>query len=225
MNYEQKCRELEEKRQRWENIKRIVESKERNLKQLESQLQQDQLMTDDARDLERNLFESLGPLAPGNVGEINRVIWPFWFTTDSLDSTGIGPNETLQSQFAVTLEAAFIVMAIAKTVYQTNAVPWNYLDPNNDGLVGRAPGLSFTLRDSSSQRQFFGKEPIAMGHIGNPRFPTMLPRPMMLLPNQMMEVQFQNSHPVNEYLPALTFFGYRIRLENAQQILSTISGR
>lgn len=224
MNYFQKCRELEEQKRKYENIKNIVDSKERNLKQLESQLRQDQLMTDDARDLERNLFASLGPMAPGNVGEINRVIWPFWFSTE-MNGEGISQNESLQTQFSVTLEASFIVMAIAKTVYQTNVTPWNYLDPNADGLLGRAPGLTFTLRDSSSSRQFFGKEPIALGHIGNPRFPTMLPRPMLLLPNQMMEIQFQNSHPQNDYLPVLTFFGYRLRLENAQQILSTVSGR
>lgn len=225
MSYEQKCLELRAKRERYDKIKDIVISKEKNLKMLESQLRQGQLMTEDARDLERNLFKNLGPLAPGNVGEINRVIWPFWFTTDLPNNEGIALDESFQTQFSVTLEASFIIMAIAKTVYQTNVEPWNYLDPNEDGLLGRAPGLSFTLRDSSSQRQFFGNEPVAMGHIGNPRFPTVLPRPMLLLPNQMMEIQFMNDHASNVYFPTLSFFGYRLRLENAQQILSTVSGR
>lgn len=221
MSYQAKLKQLEQKRASVKNLIDVVDAKEKNLRMLESQTRQGLVPTENARALELDLTKKLGPLAPGNVGEFNKVIWPFWFSTE-LPQAGIGAGETFQTSYTVTLEAAFIMMSMVKVVYQTNVVPWNYLDPNQDGLVGMAPGLSFTMRDSSSQRQFFGREATLVGNVGNPRFPTKFPRPMMLLPNQMMEINFINNHASNEYAPVMTFFGYRLRAENVDQYLSLI---
>lgn len=227
MSYQQELQELMKLRKQVADISAVVESKERVISEQESRIRQNIVPTTGARALERNVAAQMGPLAPANVGEMNKIAWPFFFSTDRMGSQGISQGQTLQSNFNVTQEAAFILMSYTKCVYKTNQpapnTPWNYIDPNIDGLEGQAPGLYFTLRDASSMRQFFNS-PIPLGAYGNPNFPSKLPRPIMLLPNQMMEVSFQNTHPSNVYLPQLTFFGYRIRLEDSQRYLSLIHG-
>mgnify|MGYP006274821273 CR=1 FL=1 len=225
MDYESKLQELNQVKRQVEAISSIVDSKEKTISQKETLLRQGVRPNTSAQNLEYNMRNALGPmLTPGNIGDINSVIWPFYFTTDVPESP-IGPNETFQTGFSVTQEAAFIFMSFTKTVYLVEGdIPndsWTYLNP--DDQLPSAPGLTFTLRDGSSSRQLFNT-PINIDQYGNPRFPTKFPRPIMLLPNQVMQIQFANSNPVNKYVPLITAFGYRIRIDAAQKLLSLVYG-
>ena len=64
-----------------------------------------------ARDLHSNLKASLpSTMMPGNVGDINKVIWPFWFTFSQIElAPGSRPqrlelrvfmSDKLQAKFA-----------------------------------------------------------------------------------------------------------------------------
>jgi hypothetical protein len=46
----------------------------------------------------------------------------------------------------------------------------------------------------------------------------------MFLPNSTVEAIFSNKDAARTYVPFVTFFGYRVRIEDAQNILSTITG-
>jgi hypothetical protein len=225
MDFETKLAELQQVQRQVEAITSIVDSKEKNIALRESKLRQGQVPNNSAQNLEYNMRNALGPmLTPGNIGDINSIIWPFYFTTD-IPETPIGPNETFQTGFSVTQEAAFIFMSFSKTVYLVEGdVPldsWTYLNP--DSQLPSAPGLTFTLRDGSSSRQLFNT-PVNIDHYGNPRFPTKFPRPVMLLPNQVMQIQFNNQNASNKYVPMITAFGYRIRIDAAQKLLSLVYG-
>lgn len=225
MTYEQQMQELENLKRQITSISAIVDSKERQVAMRESQIRQGQLPNNSAQNLQYNMRNALGPmLTPGNIGDVNSVIWPFYFTTDIPDSP-IGPNETFETGFSVTQEAAFVFMSFSKAVYLVEGdapnESWTYLNPDTD--LPSAPGLSFTLRDGSSSRQLFNT-PMLMDHYGNPRFPTKFPRPVMLLPNQVMQIQFANANPTNLYVPFITAFGYRIRIDEAQKLLSLVYG-
>jgi len=224
MDYEQMMQQLQVLQNQVQGIAAIVDSKANQLALQESQLAQSQVPNNSAQQLDYNMSNSLGPLLqPGNIGDINSVIWPFYFSTD-IPATPISTNETLQTGFSVTQEAAFIWMSYTKAVYlvegEAPADSWTYLDP---AAQPSAPGLVFTLRDGSSSRQFFNS-PINIDTYGNPRFPTKLPRPIMLLPNQVMQVAFTNNHPTNIYVPIITAFGYRIRVDQADKLLSLVYG-
>lgn len=224
MSTQMKLQELQDLRTQIDKLTYHAEQKEKLLAQKESSLRQGQLPQNSVRDLEINMARNLGMLAPGNVGDLNKVIWPYYFTTE-IPTEPIGNAETLQTGFQVTQEASFILMSYVKTVYLANQSPWEYLDPNNyDNLTTRAPGLSYTLRDGTSTRQFFNSIPPSMGQSGNPLFPSKLPRPILLLPNQKIEVNFINRHVSNLYVPSMTFFGYRIRSEHAKEIMSLVYG-
>lgn len=224
MDYATKMRELASLQNQVQGIQAIVNSKANQISIKESQLRQQQEPNDSAQQLDYNMANALGPLlTPGNIGDINSVIWPFYFTTDAPESP-IAANETFQTGFSVTQEAAFIMMSFTKTVYLVEGdapdESWTYLDP---AAQPSAPGLVFTLRDGSSSRQLFNT-PINMDAYGNPRYPTKFPRPVMLLPNQVMQVAFTNSHPTNVYVPFISAFGYRIRIDQAQKLLSLVYG-
>lgn len=161
-------------------------------------------------------------LAPGNVGDVNRVIWPFWFGTVRAD-VAASPAASVSTSFSVTQEAAFVAMSYTKAVFLKTAGPFNvsYLDPTYTNGAGKATGLSFRFRDAQSTREFM-QAPIDIDNFGNPLFPTKLPSPMLIMPRATIEVGFDNAS-ANDYVVFLSFFGYRIRLEDAQNILSTVS--
>ncbi len=161
--------------------------------------------------------------APGNVGDINRVIWPFWFQTARAD-VGNG-NFAVSRGFSVTQEAAFVIVSYTKAVFQKTAGPFNvqYLDPDRDTGAGKATDLSITMRDSQSSRQFMDTN-IQLDHVGHPRFPTYFPAPMLLLPLANFEVDYTlPTTSTDEFVVFTSFFGYRIRIEEAQEILATVT--
>jgi hypothetical protein len=225
MSFEEKLAYMQKLQGQVVSLANMVGAKEKNLAEKESQIRQGQIPNNGPQDLEKNMRRNLGPmLAPGNLGDINKVIWPYYFSTEVPDA-GISLDQTFQTGFSVTQEAAFIMMSFTKTVYVDNgAGNWVYLNPNDESnIINQAPNLTFTMRDGSSSRQFYN-QPMQMQNYGNPRFPTKLPRPIMLLPNQVMQVSFVNSHPSVSYVPMMTFFGYRMRIEDAQNFLSLVYG-
>lgn len=223
MTYEQQLAYLQKLQQSVTSLSSYLDAKAKSLSIREQQLRQGQMPNNSAQQLDYNLTKSLSPLlTPGNIGDINSVIWPYFFPTDIPDSP-LAQDESFPTGFSVTQEAAFIFMSFNKVVYlvegEDEEESWTYLDP--DQGQPSAPGLTFTLRDGSSTRQLFNT-PMNIDAYGHPRFVTKFPRPVMLLPNQVMQVTFTNSHPTNRYVPIITAFGYRIRIEEAQKLLSLV---
>lgn len=174
-----------------------------------------------ASDLHRNIKRNIpSRLMPGNVGDINRVIWPFWFTFTAPE---LVPNQTSTGVFSVSQEAAFIAMAFTKVVFKKVGGVYTAIDPSQEDMSGEANGLKFQLRDAQSTR-VFSQTVVPLDCFGDPRFPSVFQTPLMFLPNSTVECVYSNSDPTATYVPWITMFGYRVRLENAEQILSLIEG-
>jgi len=198
-----------------------LDGKEKTLLEMESKVRQGLLPNDNVSNLKQNLEQLPYFLRPSNVGNINEVIWPFYFATPVEQ---VNPSTNKRSQFSVTQEAAFVLMNYTKTVYilDTNTNDISYIDPD-DVSTGQAPDLKFFFRDAVSSREFFN-HPIDMNLIGTPRWPSVLPSPQMFLPNSTVEIGYINDHATNVYLVQTQFFGYRIRIEKAKDILSLVGG-
>lgn len=175
-----------------------------------------------AASLKSNLDAALpATMRPGNVGSINRVIWPFFFTFTAPE---LSPNSSSQGFTTITQEAAFVWMSYTKAVYKKTAGPvYTYVDPDDYSAVGQTDGLKFTLRDAQSTRTFHNS-PLEVDQIGNPQFPSVLPTPILFLPNSTIEITYQNDNAADTFVPFITLFGYRVRIEDAQKILSTVVG-
>lgn len=195
------------------NDKRTAE-----LDRLENTLRQGLVPNKSTQDLERNISRNMmNAFVPGNVGDINKVLWPFWFSTDL---TLLEPGQNVPLRFSVTQEAGFAYMSLTKTVFDFDDVTneLTYVDPD-EPVIGESPGLSYILRDPQSGREFHNI-PQSLDMVGNPRWPAALPVPYFYLPNSNVEFSVINSHPTNIYYVQITLFGYRVRVEDARQILS-----
>lgn len=180
------------------------------------------------QDVQTNLRNILPDyLMPGNLGDVNKVCWPFWFTniTPNLPAAIDDTQSQASATVTITQEAAFIICSFTKGVFVRDPDTGfcTYVDPAAPGAAGLTPGLSMTLTDAQSSRVFMSK-PMDFDTIGYSQFPTELPTPLMFLPNSIIQTQLFNSNPDLEYIPFVTFFGVRCRIEDAQRIMSLVTG-
>ena len=162
----------------------------------------------------------------GSIGDLGKVIWPFWFT---FTSPQLAPNTGSNAFVTTTLEAAFVLMKMTQVVFTrvANVAPnytYNAINTNSaNEALNSAHDLQMSLRDAQSSRVFFGTAQ-EIGFIGNGQFPTIFPTPQLFLPNSTIECVYQNNHASNTYVPFITMFGYRVRIDDADELLSTITG-
>jgi hypothetical protein len=175
--------------------------------------------------LKQALSSILPPhMMPKNVGHMNHVQWPFNYQVDFDLSTTTGwPNiteATSQTQsFQVSQEAAFLATGISR-----------HADDYND--AGDLGPWQIEIRDRQSSR-FFNNAPIPIQMIGIEGHPTVLPTPFLILPNAFVEVTMsnfldtgvtQNMDPDASGKHQFSFWGFRLRVEDAEKVLSSIFG-
>lgn len=168
--------------------------------------------------LQKNLKNILPEhLIPGNVGHINTVSWPFWysFNFDLGDDPSINSRYSEKATFQVSQEAAFLFMGISRTF-------------NSSGIESLP--LAIEIRDNQSSR-FFNNAPIPSQMIGKFGAPTILPTPMLIMPNGVFEMTLSALNPTGTTSAAngngkvqFTLHGFRMRVEDAGKVLSTIFG-
>ena len=209
---------------RLQQQQQILQKEEELLRKAEMRANGGMVENNSAKTLHYNMEQALDkPFMPGNVGDINRVIWPFWFTTNKVT---LDPNTSQDSNFTVTQEAAFIVTAYTRAIFvQEQGQPgqFQYIDPDASGVAAKSNNLSFQIRDSQSNRTFMNK-PVDVNSVGHWKRPTVLPTPMMFLPNSNIQVTWQNNDSAAVYVPWLTFLGVRLRIDHAKEILSLVQG-
>lgn len=156
-------------------------------------------------------------MVPGNVGHINQVTWPFWESV----SFDFGANPTWSpstrqvKSFQVTQEAGWLVTHLARKSYGYNTA--SELAP-----------LQIQIVDRQSSRQF-NDRPIPIQMIGKRSKPTVLPTPMLVMPNAFIDVTMTSWSDGSMTTTGtgkmdLIIFGYRIRIADQNKVLSTVFG-
>lgn len=169
-----------------------------------------------------NLLEQLkqivpAHLLPGNVGDIDKVTWQFFYPITF--DFGLNPTYTTGTKqvqnFQVSNEAAFLLMAIGRKAW------------DNTNASDLAP-LQIEIRDRQSSRQF-NDRPIPLQMIGKKSRRTVIPTPMLIAPNAFIDVTMTSF--VTADMPTtgigkheLYFFGYRIRGEDMNKLYANIFG-
>jgi len=204
------------------NLKRVLREQERSLDARKLYLDQPGVFqANTVKGLRNSLMGNLPNfMMPGNVGGINEVTWPFYFqaNVDLGDDPTINENTYTRSFFQVDQEAAFLLMSIGRS-HSTNAA--------GQSATFAAP-LQVDLIDRQSSRRFSDK-PIPLQMLGYDSLPSVMPTPMYVQPNAFIDVVV-NGIPSTDQdftgsgLFQLTFFGFRIRTEDAGKVLSTIFG-
>jgi len=154
-------------------------------------------------------------LVPSNIGDYNKVAWPFFqfvsfdFGTDPT----YGPSTRQTSGFRVTQEAALVLQGIYRKAYTYDA-------------AGELSALQIRLIDRQSTRQF-NDLPIRIQNIGKNSRPTIFPTPMLIMPSAIFDVEVTSWLLADEAVTGsgrhdFGFFGYRVRVEDFDKVLSTI---
>jgi hypothetical protein len=170
----------------------------------------------------------LAGIQPGNIGDINRVIWTFAFQFQSQNGAvaDIAPGQSQTLSFSVTQEAGFLMRTMSHSTFRLVGSNYEYIDPFYfDESVNSPNGLTYTLQDAVSSRLFTGalqgRTSKEISLLGNANFPWVYPSTVFLLPNQTMLLNLTNSG-TETFRTFVTVWGYRIRVEDAQKILSTV---
>jgi hypothetical protein len=202
------------------NIKRALREREKSLNARAMYLNNPQsFAANNIKGLQEGLLGKLpNHMIPGNVGGINEVTWPFLFQIN-LD---IGTNPSVvntsftRGSFQVDQEAAFLLMSISRA-HSTNAA--------GQSATINAP-LQVEIIDRQSSRRF-NNAPMPLQMIGQNSCPSIMPTPMFVQPNAFIDFVVSGipASPVTfngSGVFQLSFFGYRIRTDDAGKVLSTI---
>lgn len=158
-------------------------------------------------------------MVPGNVGDFTEVTWPFWHTVEFDFGTNpvFGPNTRQTKSFQVTQEAGFLVTGISRKTYAYSTA--SELAP-----------LQIEIRDRQSSRQL-NDRPIPLQMIGKKSRQTVLPTAYLLMPNAAVDIIMSSwltadaAASVGSGKVEISIHGYRMRIEDAEKVLSTVYGR
>lgn len=203
-----------------ENLKRTLRDQEKTLDARAHYLGRQQTFpSSNIKGLKNSLMGNLPSfMQPGNVGGINEVTWPFYFNINmdlGTDPT-ISQNTYFRGSYQVDQEAAFIMSAISVTFNE---------DASGVSACRLAP-LQVEFIDRQSTRRF-NNAPMPLQMVGQNSRMSILPTPMFVYPNAFIDVVI-NGITSNEVdligsgSLQFSFFGNRVRTEDAGKVLSTI---
>lgn len=168
--------------------------------------------------LAENLAAILPPeLLPANVGHINKVAWEFYyeFTFDLGTDPLIANTLRQRGSVQVSQEAAFIATGIVR-----------HADDYTE--AGDLGPFQIEIQDRQSTR-FINDEPIPIQMIGQKGYYTSYPTGFLFMPNAFIDMFFsswlpngQSQQTFGDGLHKFILHGYRTRIEDVQNVLSTV---
>lgn len=202
------------------NIKRTLREREKTLNARMMMLNSpESFPANNVKALKNSLLGNLpSHMVPGNVGGINEVTWPFLFqiNLDIGDDPIVVDSRFTRGSFQVDQEAAFLMMSISRS-HNTNAA--------GQSATINAP-LQVEIIDRQSSRRF-NNAPMPLQMIGQNSCPSIMPTPMYVQPNAFIDFVVNGIPSTDQEFTGsgsfqLSFFGYRIRTDDAGKVLSTI---
>lgn len=211
--------------QRLENLKLQLREREKSLKAKEIFLNNPRSFGSSNVQAMRHEFMNMLPnyMMPGNVGGITEVTWPFLFNVniDFGDNPTIADDQKATGFYQVDQEAAFLIMGMTRS---------HSTDENGASATILAP-IQLDFIDRQSTRRFSSSQ-VPLQTISQNSIMTIFPTPMYMMPNAVMDVIATGIPPAanpQEFTGSgafqISFFGNRIRTEDAGKVLSTIFGR
>lgn len=208
--------------QHLDNLKKQLRNQEKGLDaRMKTLADPAQFARSDIKEFKNQLNANLAPhMLPSNVGGLNEVAWPFFFqaTIDFGQDPELSLTRIVRSFFQVDQEAAFLLMSVSASFSK---------DANNNSALESAP-VQVEFIDRQSSRRF-NNTPIPVQMIGSNSNPMIMPTPMYIPPNAILDIVASGMQVIPfQYTGSgkmqFSFFGYRTRIENAANILSTIFG-
>lgn len=207
------AKELADKQNELREYSRATQNMKRRHEALSSQA-----VVANSGTLAENLAQILPPeLLPANVGHINKVAWEFYyeFTFDLGANPVIDGTLRQRQSIQVSQEAAFIATGIVR-----------HADDYTE--AGDLGPFQVEIQDRQSTR-FINDEPIPIQMIGQKGYYSAFPTGMLFLPNAFIDMFFSswlavgaNQQTFGDGQHKFVLHGYRTRVEDVQNVLSTV---
>lgn len=174
-------------------------------------------------DLESRLRSILpSRLVPSNVGDINSILWPFFYTVEFNTDTDltISPSFFAQKQFRVSQESGFILRSIYRDV--------DVYDGTSEVNSAFDAPFTLTFRDNQSSRQINNNAfPVQM--VGTKSSPLTLVAPYYFQPNATVNVELTTFAQeaitlAGNSTQRFVFHGYRVRQNELGKALTAVFG-
>lgn len=220
MSQDQMIADIQSQINHLDNVKRVLRTREADLDSRKRYLNANQTIPAGNVQIMRESMQGILPayMMPGNVGGINQVCWPFYFQIelDIGDDPTIIDSSFTKGFFQVDQEAALLLMSVSRA-HNTDAAGFS--------ATVNAP-LQVELIDRQSSRRF-SNAPTPLQMFGFNSMPAIFPTPMYIQPNGFLDVIVNGIPATAQSFTGsgkfqLSFFGYRIRTEDTNKVLSTI---
>lgn len=167
--------------------------------------------------LEERISEMTSEIVPAGIKDINKIIWPYTMSTGFMETSPTIPYAN--KNLLVNQEAGFVVTKIIHQVFEkVGAGNYQWIDLRTQN----AEDLFINFSDPQSGR-YFAQEPFNINHVGDGLFSTkMFGRPL-ILPNSAMNAEVTTKSSTKTYYTNISFVGYRVRIEDATDILGLVN--
>lgn len=167
--------------------------------------------------LEEQVSGMTSEIVPAGIKDINKIIWPYTMSTGFMQTSPA--ISYANKNLLVNQEAGFVVTKIIHQVFEKmSAGVYRWVDLRNEN----AEDLYINFSDPQSGR-YFAQEPFSINHIGDGQFFTkMLGRPL-ILPNSAINAEVTTKSTTKTYFTNISFVGYRVRIEDATDILGLVN--
>lgn len=166
----------------------------------------------------------LSPFTSGNLNDINRIIWPFSFSTDLML---VPPSSAPKDGFiSISAEADFVATAMSIAVYEVVDLGGGnstirYLDRENLDNAFVIEGLKVLLADSQSTRQWM-QNAVSVMRYGDGQRPYYFDEPQLVEKNSNLKATLYNNSG-RTYILDVVLHGYRVRIEDIKEFYDIVA--
>jgi hypothetical protein len=167
----------------------------------------------------------LTPFTAGGLNDINRLIWPFFYTTGIIYSD---PSDAPQDgNFGVSAEADFVATHMTVSIYEVVDLGGGnstirYLDRENSDNAMVIQGLKLLVSDSQSTRQWM-QNPVSISKYGDGQRPYYFDEPQLIEKNSNIKATIINNSSGRVYLVDVVLHGYRVRIEDIREFYDIVA--
>lgn len=160
-----------------------------------------------------------GDLVPNGIKDISKIIWPYQFSSGMMSTSPAKKTDSANIQNSN--RAGFVINKIQAVIFEVTSA-------DGDPLVQKFIDLQSStelvhdlyVRFSNSSDRYFSSDFFHISHLGNARFFTRMISNPFLQPNTNFTVEIASKSSTKKYKTNISLLGYRLDIENGENILS-----
>lgn len=158
-------------------------------------------------------------LVPNGIKDISKIIWPYQMSSGMMSVSPLKKSDGANIQNSN--RAGFVINKIQATVFEVLSAVGDPLDLKYIDLQSSEDLVhDLYVRFSNSSDRYFSSAFFHISHLGNARFFTRMISNPFIQPNTNFTVELSSKSSTKKYFVNISLLGYRLDIENGENILS-----